>query len=433
MKKNDFAAFIVYVLMFALAMLIGFLVIRGIVSEANSWGIKNAILLVILSVIVGVIFNALLLEFGHLLGAKAGGYTISMWCLFGLAFKKQPNGKFKFTISSFDGLTGETRVVPKDVKKSSLSAYIVFPLLGFLLEIIGCVILMAFAERDKNTSGTASAIGWMYLSAIVFMTVGGMIYLYDIFPAHLDAETDGYRMTILNKPINREAYNQMLIARNRTDNHLAPLPAPVYDDVTDFTWSLNVLAVYDAILREKYIEAIKIVQRTLDTSERVSQATKDEAMAMKLSIVLLTLKRDDGKIYYDENCNNEQRKYIATLPDVVTARCYILISGVLDGNQNETNYAIDKLDKLLKKVPDVAKPGELKLLNLSLTRVKTLHPDWTLDNVVALMLAPNAPAEKAEDSAASKPAPAAEAKAAEAKPAESKPEEKPVDPPHSDK
>jgi hypothetical protein len=47
-------------------------------------------------------------------------------------------------------------------------------------------------------------------------------------------------MTILNKPINRQAYNQMLIARNRADNHLA-LPAPVYDDVTDFTWSLNVL------------------------------------------------------------------------------------------------------------------------------------------------------------------------------------------------
>jgi hypothetical protein len=170
-----------------------------------------------------------------------------------------------------------------------------------------------------------------------------MVYLYDIFPARLDAETDGYRMTILNKPINRLAYNQMLLARNRADNHLAPLPAPVYDDVTDFTWSLNVLAVYDAVLRDKYIEAIKIVQRTLDTSEKVSQATKDEAMAMKLSIVLLTLKRDDGKIYYDENCNNDQRK------------------------------AIDKLDKLIKKIPEEQK-AEMKLLNLSLTRVKTLHP-----------------------------------------------------------
>jgi hypothetical protein len=95
MKKSDFAAFIVYVLMFALAMLVGFLVIRGIVSDANSWGIHNPILLVILSVVVAVIFNALLLEFGHLLGAKAGGYTISMWCLFGLAFKKQPNGQIQ--------------------------------------------------------------------------------------------------------------------------------------------------------------------------------------------------------------------------------------------------------------------------------------------------------------------------------------------------
>lgn len=431
MKKSDFAAFIVYVLMFALAMLVGFLVIRGIVSDANSWGIHNPILLVILSVVVAVIFNALLLEFGHLLGAKAGGYTISMWCLFGLAFKKQPNGKFKLGISNFEGLTGETRVVPKDVKKSSLSAYMVFPLLGFLLEIIACVIIMAFAQRDKNTYGTSSAIGWLYLAGIIFMTVGGMVYLYDIFPARLDAETDGYRMTILNKPINRLAYNQMLLARNRADNHLAPLPAPVYDDVTDFTWSLNVLAVYDAVLRDKYIEAIKIVQRTLDTSEKVSQATKDEAMAMKLSIVLLTLKRDDGKIYYDENCNNDQRKYLATLPDVVTARCYILISGVLDGNQSETNFAIDKLDKLIKKIPEEQKAGEMKLLNLSLTRVKTLHPDWSYDSVMALAPAPVTPeAPAAAPQAETTPV---ENQPVQTKPVEPKPEEKPSDPKDSTK
>jgi hypothetical protein len=68
----------------------------------------------------------------------------------------------------------------------------------------------------------------------------------------------------------------------------------------------------------------------------------------------------------------------------VTARCYILISGVLDGNQSETNFAIDKLDKLIKKIPEEQKAGEMKLLNLSLTRVKTLHPDWSYDSVMAL-------------------------------------------------
>lgn len=384
MKKNDFAAFIVYVLMFALAVLIGLLVIRGVVSDATNWGMRNPILVVILSVLVAVLFNALLLETGHLLGYLAGGYTISMWCLLGFALKKQPNGKFKPRFSGFDGLTGETRVVPKDVKKSSPSASIVFPLLAFLIEIIVCVIVMAFAQRDKNMATTGSKIGWLYLSSIIFMTVGGMIYLYNYFPAHLDAETDGYRMTILTKPINRQAYNQMLIARDRAANSLPPLPYPVYDDVTDFTWSLNVLAAYDAVMRDKYIEAIKIVQRTLDTDERVSQSTKNEAMAMKLSFVLLTLKRDDGKIYYDENVNNDHRKYLATLPDVVAARCYILVAGVLEGNVNETNYAVDKVDKLVKKLPPEALPAETKLLNLSMTRVKTLHPDWTLDSIEIL-------------------------------------------------
>ena len=99
------------------------------------------------------------------------------------------------------------------------------------------------------------------------------------------ATTVSATMTILTKPINRQAYNQMLIARDRAANSLPPLPYPVYDDVTDFTWSLNVLAAYDAVMRDKYIEAIKIVQRTLDTDERVSQSTKNEAMTFRIDVI----------------------------------------------------------------------------------------------------------------------------------------------------
>jgi len=374
MKKSDFAAFIVYIAMFALALLVGLFVIRGAIEE---WKVSNSILVVVLSIMVGVVFNALLLEAFHFLGAKAGGYLISMWCVLGLAFKKQKNGKFKFSLSSFDGLTGETKVVPKDLKKSSLSAFIAFPLLAYLLEVIAGVILMAWANRDYTVNSSTS-LGWLYIGSVIVMAVGGMIYFYNIFPARLDAITDGYRMTILNKPINRQAYNQLLLEEDKRRLGLPIGEAPVYDDVTDFTASINRSAVYAAIDKEDYRGAIKIVQKTLDTPERLSQTTKDEAMAMKLSLVLLTTRREDGDTYY-QGIDNNQRKYIASLPDIVALRCYVLISGILENSFNETNYGLNKVEKLLKNVEEANKKTELSLVNLSVTRIRLLHPDWHLD------------------------------------------------------
>lgn len=374
MKKSDFAAFIVYIAMFALALLVGLFVIRGAISD---WGIQNSILVVVLSIMVGVVFNALLLELGHLLGAKAGGYLISMWSVLGLTFKKQKDGKFHFSLSGFEGLTGETKVVPKDIKKSSLSAYIAFPLLGYLLEVIAGVVLMAWANRE-HVVNSSNKLGWLYIGSIVAITIGGMIYFYNIFPARVDAVTDGYRMTFLNKAINRQAYNQLLIADDKKRLGLPLGEAPIYDDVTDFTAALNTKAVYEAIDKENYRGAIQIVQKSLDSVEHLSQSTKDEAMAMKLSLVLLTTRREDGETYY-QGIDNNQRKYIASFPDIVALRCYILISGIIENSLNETNYGLDKVEKLLKRVDEDHKKTEMNLINLSLTRIRLLHPDWKLD------------------------------------------------------
>ena len=79
MKKSEFATFVAYLAMFGVAILIGMVWLRPVISlNAHTLGIPY-VLLVILSLLAGVILNALLIESGHLLGAKLGKYEVLVW------------------------------------------------------------------------------------------------------------------------------------------------------------------------------------------------------------------------------------------------------------------------------------------------------------------------------------------------------------------
>jgi hypothetical protein len=58
----------------------------------------------------------------------------------GIGAKRQKNGKMKFSFSDFDGLTGSTAIVPKDIKKSNPRHSIYLPLVFFLFRgrRLGC-------------------------------------------------------------------------------------------------------------------------------------------------------------------------------------------------------------------------------------------------------------------------------------------------------
>ncbi|MCQ2741890.1 MAG: hypothetical protein MJ239_01140 [Bacilli bacterium] len=367
MKKNEIATFIVYLLMLGIAALVGFLVINPFSRDylSNPW------IVVIVSMIVGLVLNAVLLEVGHLLGALAGKLKIEMWVIFGLGIKAK-NGKFRFVATGYDGLTGETKVTPKDPEKSSFSAYILFPMLFIVLEAIAVAIIGAIAY-SKPTD-----LGWLYVASIVVMTTGAMITVYNIFPAHLDTDTDGYRMMLLSKPANKLAYNQYLIIKNEKGES-AIFDMPVYDEITEFTAEINMINVYKQLAAKDYVGALKIVQKTIDADKGISFATKAYAEIMKLSIVLMTTKKEDGARYYD-TVPDDIRKTISSLNDAPSLRSYLLISGVLEGSENEFQYGLGKAERVLKKDILGGKEIEKTLYGYCLTRVKTLHPDWTVED-----------------------------------------------------
>lgn len=376
MKRNDFATFLVYVLMFALALCVGLFAIRPIMMDYSAKLPMHFVLLVVLSLLAGILVNGLLLEAGHLLGAKIGGYEI-LSCVVLMFGVKKKNGKLRFGVYGYDGLTGETKVAPKDEEKSSLGAYAFLPILLYVLEAIILMSLNAFAEGQLKTSPD---LAWLQVFSLTVLAVGGMVFLYDIFPFRLDAMNDGYLFLLLSKPGNKVAYNYYL---NVEKARFLNLPAPdrrAFDDITDFTAYLNYFAIYDLVAKGDFDGASALLDRVATAEKGVAANSRYEAACFKLSLLLASSKTTVGKAYYAE-FTDDQKKFISDLGSVPALRAYLLISACIEDSEAEANYALDKAEKLLAalgKEEETFFQAEKALLQYDKDFVAKLHPSWSL-------------------------------------------------------
>ena len=115
MKKEDVSGLIVYLVIFGFAIVFGFTVLR---EFAANCGMNTGVFFgyIFGAIATGVIFNSILFELGHILGAKIGRYDIVSVNVLGFMFYKKDN-KTKFKFNNFEGLTGETKIKPKEDAK----------------------------------------------------------------------------------------------------------------------------------------------------------------------------------------------------------------------------------------------------------------------------------------------------------------------------
>ena len=373
MKRNDFATVLAYVGMLAIAIVVGLAVLRPIITTAPGDAFPiNSIIVILLAVLVSAVLNACLIGLGHFLGAKAGKYEVISVNILGFTMKRE-NGKKKLKFSNFDGLTGEVKIRPKDVEKSSLSLYIMLPLLFLLIEVVAMVIVIAMASRKGRP------IYWLEVSAITVLTVAGMIFLYNIFPARLDSMNDGYLMMLTSKRINKIAYNQLLLAENAEKKDEVEIP--VYEEVTDFTYRLNSLAVYRALGEKDYAKAIKILGYAISAEKGLSASLKSESYVMKLSLLFAMGKVTEANKSYEE-ISDADKRYIASLASMAALRCYVLVSGLIDDSESETQYALDKFDHAFKKSAANEKEIDKALLTDAFNLVRTKHPGWDIQLIM---------------------------------------------------
>ena len=156
MRKEDLISDILYLAMAAIVLLVGFLVIQPAINDGLlGRDMGQNVLFILIALIIGIIINVALMEIGHLIGAKIGGYKILSTNILGFNFyrvfdKNSAKSQLKFRFKSFNGLSGETIIEPK--KESSNPFFYIFtPLILFLLEFVAMYFVISLAPQNSET------------------------------------------------------------------------------------------------------------------------------------------------------------------------------------------------------------------------------------------------------------------------------------------
>ena len=376
MKKEDVSGIVVYLLILAIAIIFGITVLRehSAVAAADMGGTFIYILFIFGAIVAGVVFNAIMFEVAHILGAKAGRYRILSVNILGLLWFKDGD-KTKFKFSGFDGLSGETKIYPReDVKKeSNPSPYLLFGTLFYLIELT--IIIVLFTLFKNNANMTLNNVAYFLLVVVV---IGGMILLYNILPFRLDSMTDGYRMRMTTNNANKKAFNELLrveyaISQGQTDVEIA-----TFSDITNFTAELNLNKVYILLEKKQFKEAEELIDIILKGKETISDKVYIRARAQKIYINIITKSLEDAKKYYEEDVPMQERRLLSNDISMVSIRTYLLMSGLLDNSKSECQIAINNVRKCFNSTPKQRQKVEADLFNDSLRRIDEIHPAWEL-------------------------------------------------------
>ena len=374
MKKEDISGIIVYLLIIALAVVFGFTVLKTHASE-TSFDNVGYIFYIIGSVLIGALFNAILFEVAHVLGAKAGRYDIISVNILGFCFYKV-DGKTKFKFASFDGLTGETRIVPKKdmVDKANPYPYLFFGSLFFGIEAIAVMIVFTMLKDSNKDILKDVAYAVLTIGAI-----GLVILIYNIIPMKIDSITDGYRLTMVSNPKNKAAFNELLRVEYEIEQGNSDIEIKVFDQITNFTADLNLNRVYALLDKKEYAQAEEILDKIITAKENVSNKVYVRARAQKIYINLITKNLEEARVYYDKEVPVSERREISNDVSMASIRAYLLMSGLLDKSRSECIIALNNVYRAFKHTPKNRQEIEVTLFNEALEKVVTAHPDWELE------------------------------------------------------
>lgn len=375
MKKENVIGLLFYLAIFGIAILYGFTVLQNHFQYSYFRTKDPAVvfygLYIIGSVLAGILTGGILEGFGHILGAKTGGYKIISICLFYFTFYKD-NGKWKFKFGGYDGLTGETKIVPNYKKKAKPNPY-PYILYGSIFNAAFIAVGMYMFFSYKNINGWKSDIAYLFLtmSIIVFMML-----IYNIVPVKMDSMTDGYRLL---KAKNVENFNKVLEANNigevevseNGDENAAPKFIPEF--------ALNKVSV--CLEKEEYDEAFKLLEEIDEHSEELTSKATLCAKAQYIYAFICSKEKQEVLTFYEEKVPFALRRELSNDNSLPVIRTYILMAGILDGSLSECILACKKVVKAYKSVPNNLKHTELVLFNRALEKVKAIHPKWVeLDN-----------------------------------------------------
>ena len=383
MKKEDIAGLFVYLILLGLAIIFGLTVLNGhakdsFISNAGNFAYMGFMLGAIL---IGLGFNATLFELAHALGAKVGGYEVSSVNILGLTFYKNEEGKTKIKFSGFDGLTGETKIYPKEnlkdkkgnAKESSPYAYLWFGSLFILLEVVVVMVCFSVMTRDPGSL----LADWAYF-ILTGGAIGVLILLYNILPFKLDTPTDGYKLTLVSNPKNKAAFNELLRVQRAAEEG-KEIEIKTFTEITNYTANLNLNKVYQLLDKRDFANAEPLLDMIIKARENISYNVYLRARAQKIYINLMNKPLEEAKEYYEKEVPANERRDISSDISMPSIRVYLLMSGLLDKSKSECLIALNNVIKAYKKTPKTRRKTEIELFNETLDKICAAHPKWELD------------------------------------------------------
>jgi len=377
MEKEDFISLLIYLLMGAVVVMIGILVFRPAMEAGylfNSAG--ENFLFLFASLAIAIVANVFLLEIGHLLGAKLGKYKILSFNIFGFGIYKTRNEegkeKSKFRFGKFNGLGGQTVISPKS-EKSNPMPYVFTPLLLMLLEFVALYCVFAFIKNVTDDSKVMLMA--VKYGVVVLATIGACFIIYNYFPAKLDSLNDGYRILLLNKKINIEAYNYKL--KNEETEFFGEKVEEirVFEEITDFTANVNFDAAIQETIKKDFEKALEIVNKTTADKKKMASSTYRKFVLLKVFLAYLLQSEEEATaLYKDKVASTELSDLARNCKNYDGLRVYVAYVGISEKSLNEIKFALEKKKKLDKKQDKVEAAKQNELLKIIIEKISETIP-----------------------------------------------------------
>ena len=371
MKKEDVASIIIYVVIIAAAIVfgVGFLQPKAMTTTLTQ---GQYISMIVLSIVIGVVFNSIYFEVAHIIGAKIGRYDITSVNVLGFTFYRNNENKIRFKFSSPKGLTGDVQIYPKaDAKKEpNPRPYLMFGTLFFIIEAIALVSVYTLLEQVSVDNA---------IFVLIVFFIGGMIFLYNIIPLKLDSVTDGYRLLLVSNPKNKVAFNELIRVEKELEKVNKDVEIKVFEEITNFTAELNLNKAYLFLDKGEYLDSLEIINQIINAKTQVAEKVYLRAVSQKVFVYMMVYSIDEAKEKIEKEITHQDRRNISYDASMVSARAYILLAGLLDKSKSEVQRTIFDIQKSFKHTNKNRRDVEIKLFNLALDKVIEAHPNWGLD------------------------------------------------------
>ncbi len=350
-------------LFYAILLVALYLIGSNIIAQANTT-MEDPLTFFVLSIVAGFIFNIVLFELGHILGAKLGGYGVYSVSFLGLNISKI-EGKWKIGYDgSYDGFTGETKIIAKK-DKTNLMLYCWMGSLFVLLEMVIFVCLPSILQVSP----------YIQYGGYILATIGGIILLYNIMPVRLDSINDAAIMKYVGKN-NIDNFNRICEVRYNLYQGLPLENVDALDEVDYITGKLNYYAYLEKMYKGEYGAAEAIIDNLISQSDKISEDVFVELLPAKLAILILTKSKEEVEQYYSD-MSAADRKILNTCNSVEGCRNYFAFVSLVIDDFNDAQNILKKYNSKKNKLKEKGRLfDEETLMSIFSNKINELHPEW---------------------------------------------------------